>query len=57
APFGLAGGSDGATGINRIDRADGSSEILPGVGSADMGEGDVFTIATPGGGGYGASQK
>jgi 5-oxoprolinase (ATP-hydrolysing) len=54
APFGLAGGSDGATGINRIDRADGSYETLPGVGSADMAAGDVFTIETPGGGGYGA---
>jgi 5-oxoprolinase (ATP-hydrolysing) len=54
APFGLAGGSDGATGINRIDRVDGSSETLPGVGSADMAAGDVFTIETPGGGGYGA---
>jgi 5-oxoprolinase (ATP-hydrolysing) len=54
APFGLAGGGDGATGINCIDRADGGSEILPGVGSADMSAGDVFTIETPGGGGYGA---
>ncbi len=54
APFGLAGGSDGATGINRIDRADGGIESRPGVGSADMSAGDVFTIETPGGGGYGA---
>ena len=55
APFGLAGGQDGATGINRIDRANGLIEILPGVGSADLGAGDVFTIGTPGGGGYGAA--
>ena len=55
APFGLAGGNDGASGVNRIDRADGSVEILPGVGSADMEAGDVFTIETPGGGGYGAT--
>lgn len=52
APFGLAGGSDGATGINRIDRVDGSHETLAGVGSADVAAGDVFTIETPGGGGY-----
>jgi len=53
APFGLAGGQDAATGINRVHRADGSTETLPGVASVDMAAGDVFAIETPGGGGYG----
>ncbi len=53
APFGLAGGGDGAVGGNRIERADGRTEILPAVASADMAPGDVFVIETPGGGGYG----
>ncbi len=53
APFGLAGGGDGAVGVNRIERADGRVEMLGAVASADMESGDVFVIETPGGGGYG----
>ena len=53
APFGLAGGGDGAVGANRIERADGRMEPLGSVASADMAPGDVFVIETPGGGGYG----
>ncbi len=53
APFGLSGGGDGAVGSNRIERADGGTETLPAVASADMVPGDVFVIETPGGGGYG----
>jgi 5-oxoprolinase (ATP-hydrolysing) len=52
APFGLAGGGDGACGANRIERADGSVEELPATASARMQPGDVFVIETPGGGGY-----
>ena len=52
-PFGLAGGADGACGINRIERADGSVEELEATASAEMQPGDVFAILTPGGGGYG----
>jgi len=51
--FGLAGGSAGALGINRIERRDGSVEMLGHIGSAAMEVGDVFVIETPGGGGYG----
>ncbi|MEO6409874.1 MAG: hydantoinase B/oxoprolinase family protein [Burkholderiaceae bacterium] len=51
--FGMAGGADGAPGINRIERADGSVEMLEHIGSVEMGIGDVFVIETPGGGGYG----
>jgi len=52
-PFGLAGGGDGKPGVNRIERADGSVEILGSSASARLGEGDVFVIETPGGGGFG----
>jgi 5-oxoprolinase (ATP-hydrolysing) len=53
-PSGLAGGGDGAAGVNRVVRADGSEEVLTATDSAEMGAGDMFVIETPGGGGYGA---
>ncbi len=53
APFGLDGGGDGASGINRIERADGSVTRLAAAGKAEVKPGDVFVIETPGGGGYG----
>jgi 5-oxoprolinase (ATP-hydrolysing) len=52
-PFGMAGGSPGALGKNRVERADGSVEELAHIGKVEMGAGDVFVIETPGGGGYG----
>ncbi len=51
--FGLAGGQPGALGINRVERRDGTVELLQHIGSAEMEPGDVFVIETPGGGGYG----
>ncbi|MEJ2407904.1 MAG: hydantoinase B/oxoprolinase family protein [Novosphingobium sp.] len=54
APFGLAGGEDGAPGRNRIERADGTVEELGATASVSLRAGDVFVIETPGGGGYGA---
>ncbi|WP_216899940.1 hydantoinase B/oxoprolinase family protein, partial [Synechococcus sp. CCY 9618] len=53
-PFGLAGGADGAVGRNRLERADGRSEDLPGCAQVAVEPGDLLEIATPGGGGYGA---
>ncbi|MFI9361435.1 hydantoinase B/oxoprolinase family protein [Kitasatospora sp. NPDC053057] len=53
-PYGLDGGSPGGLGENRILRADGSVEDLPGCGSADVEAGDALEIRTPGGGGYGS---
>jgi len=53
APFGMKGGADGAAGAQWIDRADGSREALSGTASAELQPGDVFTIETPGGGGFG----
>jgi 5-oxoprolinase (ATP-hydrolysing) len=51
--FGMAGGSPGQVGINRVVRADGRVEDLDHIGSAEMQPGDVFEIHTPGGGGFG----
>jgi len=56
APFGLAGGCAGAVGVNRVERADGSIEPLGATAEVEMGEGDVFVIETPGGGGFGANR-
>lgn len=52
-PYGMAGGSGGALGANRVERADGTVVRLAGSDSADVGPGDVLVIETPGGGGYG----
>ncbi|OJY78339.1 MAG: 5-oxoprolinase [Rhodospirillales bacterium 70-18] len=53
APFGLAGGADGAAGRQWVERAGGGREVLSGTASAELAPGDVFAIETPGGGGYG----
>ena len=52
-PFGMAGGQAGQPGVNRVERADGSTQILGHIGSVTMHPGDVFVIETPGGGGWG----
>ncbi|MDH5538303.1 MAG: hydantoinase B/oxoprolinase family protein [Rhizobacter sp.] len=51
--FGMAGGQAGAPGINRVERVDGSVDVLDHIGSVQMAPGDLFVIETPGGGGYG----
>ena len=53
APFGLAGGDDGGPGINRVERANGATDLLSATADVAMQPGDVFVIETPGGGGYG----
>ncbi len=57
APFGLAGGGDGAPGRQWTERADGSRTELGGTDRAELEAGDVFTIETPGGGGYGFPKR
>jgi len=54
APFGLAGGGDGARGGNRLRRVDGSVVELPACASVEVAAGDEIAIETPGGGGFGA---
>ena len=54
--FGMAGGSPGAVGENRVERTDGRVEALGHIGQVEMAPGDVFVIRTPGGGGYGTPE-
>ncbi len=53
APFGLCGGRGGQLGRNTLLRVDGAIEQLPARAHVTVGRGDVLTIETPGGGGYG----
>jgi 5-oxoprolinase (ATP-hydrolysing) len=53
-PYGLAGGSPGDLGANRIERADGTTEPLAACDTAELAAGDALVVETPGGGGYGA---
>ena len=53
-PYGLAGGEPGALGRNTLERADGSLEPLAGIVQFRAAPGDVLTIETPGGGGWGS---
>jgi 5-oxoprolinase (ATP-hydrolysing) len=54
APFGLEGGDAGAVGQNWLRRANSANdEELPGKVQLDISAGDVLTIETPGGGGFG----
>jgi N-methylhydantoinase B len=48
APWGLAGGADGAPGENRLN-----GELLPGKVSIAVKAGDRLSVATPGGGAWG----
>jgi 5-oxoprolinase (ATP-hydrolysing) len=54
APYGIAGGSDGAVGRQWIERADGRIEDLGGIDQARLEAGDAIVIETPGGGGSGS---
>ena len=56
APFGLSGGEDGTRGRNQLQRAGSDETIdLGGKFAIDVQPGDILTIETPGGGGYGKS--
>ena len=52
APYGLAGGEPGKRGKNILIR-EGIEQSLPGKGTISLQAGDVLSIRTPGGGGYG----
>ena len=55
APFGLDGGSPGEVGSGTLVRAQGGgTEQIGATASFKVEAGDVLTILTPGGGGYGA---
>jgi N-methylhydantoinase B len=53
-PAGARGGEDGAAGVNVLIRG-GAEEPLPGKVTFQARAGDVVSIRSPGGGGYGAS--
>ncbi|WP_029085969.1 hydantoinase B/oxoprolinase family protein [Brevundimonas aveniformis] len=53
-PFGAGGGQPGASGQNQIIRATGDTQTLGSTDQAEMMAGDLFVIATPGGGGFGS---
>lgn len=53
APYGVAGGHPGALGRNTLTRADGSVVPLEGRAQFKVEPGDILTIETPGGGGFG----
>lgn len=52
-PHGLRGGSPGLVGKNWVTRKDGTILEVGGIATVEMEVGDVLSIATPGGGGYG----
>lgn len=51
APWGLNGGEAGVVGENRLN-----GKLVPSKVSLQLNTGDRLTIATPGGGGYGATK-
>ena len=56
-PYGMDGGGEAAHGCNWVERTDGTIETLTATDIRKMGVGDVFVIETPGGGGFGKSDK
>ena len=52
-PYGLAGGEGGECGQNVLIRA-GQEQPLPAKGTFELLPGDVLSIRTPGGGGWGS---
>ncbi|KAM3929038.1 5-oxoprolinase isoform 1-T1 [Leptodactylus fuscus] len=52
-PYGIQGGSPGAPGLNLLHRNEGKTINLGGKTSVSLEPGDIFTLYTPGGGGYG----
>ncbi len=52
-PFGLDGGDPGGLGAARVERADGTVEVLASAQVVKVEAGDAFIIDAPGGGGYG----
>ncbi|TKT89715.1 hydantoinase B/oxoprolinase family protein [Dyadobacter frigoris] len=55
APYGLHGGEEGKTGQHTLISKNHIRTKLPGICSLEVQAGDILTIETPGGGGYGAS--
>ena len=56
-PFGLHGGASGHAGTQHVTRANGTIESVTGVTTLTLESGDLLTIETPGGGGWGVSES
>ena len=56
APYGLHGGADGQPGQNSVIDIDGVRQEKPGKASFNLEAGEIVTVETPGGGGWGALQ-
>jgi len=57
-PWGLQGGRPGGRGVNRVrPRPRALEQTLPGKFQIDLGAGAVLTVASPGGGGFGAGRR
>jgi 5-oxoprolinase (ATP-hydrolysing) len=56
-PYGMAGGEPGQRGENRLRRVGQSEQPLGGCAHVFVQPGDILTIATPGGGGYGRAAE
>ena len=56
APYGMAGGGEGAVGHQVIIAADGSRRELDGIDGCEVSAGDRVILETPGGGGYGTEK-
>ncbi|XP_031440117.1 5-oxoprolinase [Clupea harengus] len=55
-PYGLNGGESGAAGLNLLHRADGRVLNVGAKTSVSLDPGDMFSLHTPGGGGYGKEE-
>ena len=53
APYGLAGGRAGALGATRVERADGSVQVMASTQTVELEAADSVVVETPGGGGCG----
>ena len=56
-PFGMEGGFPGRCGAQRVIRASGITEELPGIVGISIEAGDAIEIETPGGGGFGTDAR
>jgi N-methylhydantoinase B len=53
APYGLSGGEPGARGLNKLIRPDGETKEMPSKFTVWVQPGEILSIETPGGGGWG----
>jgi len=56
-PYGLDGGEAGLRGENSVIYSDGTEKMLRGNDEINLADGDMIVIKTPGGGGFGRSEK